>query len=120
MAMFTNSTSDSVAIKLDYLIESNKLLGQLPTVDLAKILEFVNLENFGGKSYGADVSFIIIFFCVFISWRTNLFYRYWRWFIGDARLDLAVAPVGVPNWVGYVTQELWPKSRHTRKDEEKK
>lgn len=33
---------------------------------------------------------------------------------------LAVAPVGVPNWVVYVTQENWPKSRHMRKDDVKK
>lgn len=35
-------------------------------------------------------------------------------------MDLAVAPVGVPNWVVYVTQENWPKSRHMRKDDVKK
>lgn len=94
----------------------NELLGQHPTSH-AKTLECVH-PGFGGKS-GADVYFIIIFF--FTLFRAyNLFYRHWRWFIGDARMDLAVAPVGVPNWVVDVTQENWPKSRHTRKDAVKK
>lgn len=84
-----------LSIKLS-LMKSNKLLGQLPTPRLPNLWSAFT-PNILAANLIAD-AYSIIIFSGFIRGVSNLFYRYWRWFIGDA-LVLAVAPVGVPNWV---------------------
>lgn len=103
------------------LITSNKQLGKLPTSGACQNTGVRSPWKFWRQiSSHRRLLHYYYFFRLYSAAVSNLFYRYWLWFIGDARLVLAVAPVGVPNWVGYVTQEHWPKLRHTRKDVKKK
>lgn len=77
-----------------HLIESHQLLGQLPTQLPKHWSAFTPDRDFGGKPI---LRLRFLHYFIFSAPPANLFYRYWRRFIGDA-LDLAVAPVGVANW----------------------